>query len=193
MEREAGSRREAPGRRLKRAGLLSLAAILPAPPNIFSALRPLLSARLPPLRLARGLGVWSGVTASVWRMSQPCFLAVETMERRQAKVLAPPSAERAGDFHFDLGHPDVLFGQVVGERDVEVDEEAQHVVLEGLEPGEQVETGPVLETAARSRVSRELGRGAWKAKPSRTAAQIGPRRPGPGLERALSPPLGAPC
>src|SRR5208283_4381777 len=52
--------------------------------------------------------------------------------------------EAARDFHFDLGHAQVLFGQIVGERDVEVDEEAQGLVLEGLEPDEEIVAGALL-------------------------------------------------
>ncbi len=37
----------------------------------------------------------SGVAARVWRMSQPCFRAVETMDRRQAKSLAPSRVRKA--------------------------------------------------------------------------------------------------
>jgi len=72
------------------------------------------------------------------------------------------SSERAGDFHFDLGHPNVPFGQVVGERDVEVDEEAEHVVLEDFEPDEEIEAGPALEAAARLAASFEVRQSAMK-------------------------------
>ena len=94
------------------------------------------------------------------------------MDRRQAKSLGPgEGSESAGDFHFDPGHPDVLFGQVVGERDVEVDEEAEHVVLEGFEPGQEIEAGPMLEAPARLGPALQVGKARWKARPSRTACQ----------------------
>jgi hypothetical protein len=32
-------------------------------------------------------------------------------------------SERAGDFHFHFHHPQILLGQIVGEGNVEVDEE----------------------------------------------------------------------
>ncbi len=54
------------------------------------------------------------------------------------------SAEGAGDFHLHLHHAQRLLGQVVGEGDVEVDEEAQGLVLEVMQPAQQVLSRPSL-------------------------------------------------
>ena len=49
--------------------------------------------------------------------------------------------EGSGDFHFDLHHPEGLFGQVVGEGDVEVDEEAQDIVFESVQSSQEIVSG----------------------------------------------------
>ena len=53
-------------------------------------------------------------------------------------------SESAGDFHLHLHHAQRLFREVVGEGNVEVDEEAQDVVLELMQPAQQVLSQPSL-------------------------------------------------
>jgi hypothetical protein len=48
------------------------------------------------------------------------------------------SSEAAGDFHLHLHHPERLFREVVGEGNLEVDEEAQDIVLELMQSAQQV-------------------------------------------------------
>ncbi len=50
----------------------------------------------------------------------------------------------SGDFHFDLHHPEILFGQIVGEGRVEIGEEAPRFDFERLQPFEQIVAGPLL-------------------------------------------------
>ena len=57
-------------------------------------------------------------------------------------------AKCARDLHLDLHHPQSLFGEVVGEGNGEVIKEAQDIVLVGLEPLEQVVSGPSLGSAS---------------------------------------------
>ena len=64
----------------------------------------------------------SGVAERTRRMLKPCFRAVETTDRRRANTGPFQGSEQAGDFHPDLHHPQVLFGQIVGEGDVEIGE-----------------------------------------------------------------------
>ncbi len=66
-------------------------------------------------------------------------------------------SERARDFHFDLHHPQVLFGQVIGERHVEIGEEAQGFGLEGFQSLQQVVAGPVLGSPARVGFGLQFG------------------------------------
>ena len=47
-------------------------------------------------------------------------------------------AETAGDFHFDLHHSQVLLGQIVGEGDREVVDEAQNVAPELMESPQEI-------------------------------------------------------
>ena len=84
-------------------------------------------------------------------------------------ALEGPKAGR--DFHFDLSHAQVLFGQIVGERDVEVDEEAQGLVLEGLEADEEIVAWTLLLSFSEPGAGSKAGRARWKASPSRTACQ----------------------
>jgi hypothetical protein len=74
-------------------------------------------------------------------------------------------SERARDFHFDLGHAQVLFGQVVGAWDVEVDQEAQGLVLEGREADEEIVAGTLLLSFFRVRRRVEGRQRAMEGKP----------------------------
>ena len=58
---------------------------------------------------------------------------------------AGEGSEAARDFHFSLHHPQVALGLVVGERDGEIIEEAQHVGFELVQPDQEI-------------VSRAMGR-----------------------------------
>jgi hypothetical protein len=94
----------------------------------------------------------------------------------------------ARDFHFDLHHPEVLFGQVVGEGHVEIGEEAQGFGLEGFQPLEQIVAGAVLDAPARFR--RQFGQLAMegKAEPNRRPEALdegGPLIGGEGEAPAL--------
>ena len=53
-------------------------------------------------------------------------------------------SEAAGDFHLHLHHAQVALGQIVGEGDGEVAKEAQDIVFVGLQPFEQIVTGPAF-------------------------------------------------
>ena len=55
-------------------------------------------------------------------------------DRAEARenLSALQGSERAGDFHPDLHHPRVLFGQIVGEGDVEIGQEAQRFGFEEM-------------------------------------------------------------
>ena len=53
-------------------------------------------------------------------------------------------SEGAGDLHFDLHHAQRLLGEVVGEGDGEVGEEAQDVVFELMQSHEEVVPGAAL-------------------------------------------------
>src|SRR3984885_7620440 len=73
------------------------------------------------------------------------------------------SPESAGDFHLHLHHAQRLLGEVVGERDVEVDEEAQDVVFELMQPAQEVLPRPSLGLARGG--LREAGQLAVESKP----------------------------
>src|SRR5690242_20857752 len=61
----------------------------------------------------------------------------------RGKVLSGgEGSEGAGDFHLHLHHAQRLFSEVVGEGDLEVDEEAQDVVLELMQPAQQILSRP---------------------------------------------------
>ena len=66
-------------------------------------------------------------------------------------------SERPGDFHLDLHHPEVLFGQIVGEGHVEIGEEAQRFGFERFQPFEQVMAGTLLGAPARVGFRRQFG------------------------------------
>ena len=60
----------------------------------------------------------------------------------RGKVLSGvESSESSGDFHLHLHHAQGLFGEIVGEGNVEVDEEAQDVVFELMQPTQEVLPG----------------------------------------------------
>ena len=63
---------------------------------------------------------------------------------------AVKGAERAGDFHFHLHHPQVLLGQIVGEGDVEIGEEPQRFGFERLRPFEQIAAFALFGASARA-------------------------------------------
>ena len=58
-------------------------------------------------------------------------------------------SETAGDFLFDLHHPHVAFGLIVGEGHVRIIEEAQRVFLAMVETREEIVAGAAWRTAAR--------------------------------------------
>src|ERR1700722_4442488 len=68
-------------------------------------------------------------------------------ERENPRALEGPEA--AGDLHLDLHHPQVLFGQVVGEGHVEIGEETQRFGFESLQPVEQIVAGSLFGTPSR--------------------------------------------
>ena len=79
------------------------------------------------------------------RMSRPCFRADEITERQAREVGgALQGSESAGDLDLHLHHSQVLLGEVVGEGNSEVDEEPEGRLLEGLEPDEEIVSGPLL-------------------------------------------------
>ena len=53
-------------------------------------------------------------------------------------------SEAAGDFGLHFHHPQVLFGEVIGEGNREIGEEPEGRVFEGLEPDEEIVGGPLL-------------------------------------------------
>ena len=67
-----------------------------------------------------GLHERLGVAERTCRMLKPCFRAGD--DRSQAGENLGAFRRRAGDFHPDRHHPQVLFGQIVGEGDVEIGE-----------------------------------------------------------------------
>src|SRR5574337_1763342 len=66
--------------------------------------------------------------------------------RTQAREVfgALEGSESAGDFDLHFHHPQILLGEVVGEGNGEVDEEPEGRLLEGLEPDEEIVSGPQL-------------------------------------------------
>ena len=75
------------------------------------------------------------------------------------------------DFHFDLHHPEVLFGQIVGEGRVEVIKETQRFDFERLQPFEQIVAGALLRTSARVGFFLQFGQLAMEGQ---TEANRGP-------------------
>jgi len=66
-------------------------------------------------------------------------------------------SETARDFHFDLHHPQVLFGQIVGEGHVEVSHEPQGFGFERLEPFEQIVAGALFGASSREGFRLQFG------------------------------------
>src|SRR5258708_13590579 len=65
-------------------------------------------------------------------------------------VGAGHGAETAGYFHLDLHHPQVLLGQIVGEGNGEVIDEAQDIGFELMQSPQAIVSWPVRDRAARS-------------------------------------------
>ena len=64
---------------------------------------------------------------SVARMSEPCFLAVESAARITASSSAPVSERNSSEYFLpQLDHVDIVLGLVVGEWHVRIAEEAQY-------------------------------------------------------------------
>jgi hypothetical protein len=104
-------------------------------------------------------------------MLRPCFRADEIAERRRAKSAAPRGvSEAAGDFGLRLHHPQILFGEVVGEGNGEIGEESEGRLFEGLEPDEQIVSRCFLRFFGLVEGSK-VGRLLCRARPARTAAQ----------------------
>src|ERR1700733_14644170 len=74
----------------------------------------------------------------VWRIFQPCFLAVAMTERRQAKVRAPARVRKPPEIFILTFIILRSLGLVVGERDGEIIEEAQHVGFELVQPDQEI-------------------------------------------------------
>ena len=79
-------------------------------------------------------------------MLKPCFRAERDhgsgggrSRRRLAEFL-----EAAGDFGLHFHHPQILFGEVVGEGNREIGEEPEGCLLEGFEPDEEIVSGALL-------------------------------------------------
>ena len=90
-------------------------------------------------------------------------------------------AEAAGDFHFHFHHPERLFGEIVGEGNFEVDQEAQHVVFESVQAKQQIVSGPAFRAAAFGAPFFEAGK---VAMPGEALAQGFPVAGVEGFERS---------
>ena len=80
-------------------------------------------------------------------------------------------SKTAGDLHLHLHHPERLLGEIVGEGNLEVDEEPEHVVFEPVQAQQQVVSCSSFCPAAFGAAFFRRGRLRWKAMPSRTASQ----------------------
>src|SRR5271155_5757540 len=67
-------------------------------------------------------------------------------EREKPRALQGP--ETAGDLHLDLHHPQILFGEVVGEGHVEIGQEPQRFGFELFQPVEQIVARALFATPA---------------------------------------------
>src|SRR5580700_10923347 len=105
-----------------------------------------------------------GAAARVWRILHPCFLTVETTDLKACEDLSTvEGSEGPGDFYFDLHHPEVLFGQIVGEGHVEIGEEAQRFGFERFQPFEQVMAGTLLGAPTRFGFRLQFGQPAMES------------------------------
>ena len=75
-------------------------------------------------------------------------------------------SETAGDFHFDLHHPNVPLGQIVGEGDGEVIEETQDIAFELVQPDQEIVPGAARRPSARADLSGERRLVSMEGKPA---------------------------
>ena len=107
-------------------------------------------------------------------------------ERENPRALEGPEA--AGDLHLDLHHPQILFGEVVGEGHVEVGEETQRFGFELLQPVEQIVAGTLFAASAslRLRLQRRQPAMIRQAHPDRRPIALDEGLDLLGRERPLS-------
>ena len=86
-------------------------------------------------------------------------------------VSALGGAEAAGDFHFQFHHPERRLGEIVGEGNLEVDQEPQPVVFEPVQAEKPIVSGPAFRAAAFGACLSRRGRLRCQARPSRRASQ----------------------
>ena len=75
--------------------------------------------------------------------------------QRGEGLSALDGTESARDFHLHLHHAQRLFGEIVGEWNVEVDQEPQNVVFELVQPKEQVMARPAFDLAPVRAMARQ--------------------------------------
>ncbi len=98
---------------------------------------------------------------------------------------AVEGSEAARDFHFDLHHPEVLFGQIVGEGHVEIGHEPQRFGFERLQPVEQIVARALFGASARGGFGFQFGQLAMvgEAEPNRGPIALDEGRDRLGRER----------
>src|ERR1700727_1440090 len=141
------------------AGTKQLAAFLVPRLNVFSALPPLF---LPLVTAQAGWSGGEGLDEGGGVCGEDCEDVVfllsgggDDRPQRGEGLSALHGTESARDFHLHLHHAQRLFGEIVGEWNVEVAQEPQNVVFELVQPKKQVMARPAFDLAPVRAVARQ--------------------------------------